>query len=241
MRVLKCAHCGEAWEDAAKGGLPRPLCPACAHSLKRCYGCKQIKAHVDFGKDRTTRDGVGARCRDCSAARHLRQRKDRPLKTKETRLKSRYRISLQSWEEMFEAQSGRCAICREAPAAGRFGLVVDHCHSTGLVRGLLCAPCNSGIGFLGDNADRALAAAVYLRDNLAIEPTKPVGPEACSHGEVDHCLECFREIRRSYMRAQRAVAEPCGQPIGADLCKRAAGHDGKHMGGRSFDYRVSGS
>lgn len=68
---------------------------------------------------------------------------------------------------MFEAQAHRCAICEthvEDIPHKSFGnpLVVDHCHETGSVRGLLCPTCNSGLGHFKDNPERLIAAARYL-------------------------------------------------------------------------------
>jgi len=59
---------------------------------------------------------------------------------------------------MFEAQEGRCAICRRELAEAR----IDHDHITGSVRGLLCQNCNAGIGMLQDDPDILRAAVVYL-------------------------------------------------------------------------------
>lgn len=63
---------------------------------------------------------------------------------------------------MGASQQWRCAICsRKAyPAGSR--LVVDHDHATGAVRALLCSPCNSALGLMGDKPDRLKAAARYL-------------------------------------------------------------------------------
>ena len=71
----------------------------------------------------------------------------------------RFTVSL-AWHALVVAQGGRCAICNDQ-LAGR--ICVDHDHSTGAVRGLLCSPCNTGIGHLRDNADIVESAAAYLR------------------------------------------------------------------------------
>ena len=59
--------------------------------------------------------------------------------------------------------SGRCAICRKS-----VDLVVDHCHDTGSVRGLLCHNCNTGLGLFGDSQEVLQKAIEYLRDWVEI-------------------------------------------------------------------------
>lgn len=65
-------------------------------------------------------------------------------------------------------QDNRCAVCQRvfdmsggprAPLSPTF----DHCHVTGMGRGILCRSCNTGLGFFGDDPDRLDAAAAYLR------------------------------------------------------------------------------
>jgi hypothetical protein len=68
-----------------------------------------------------------------------------------------YGIEFADYERMLDEQDGHCAICPSTE-----DLHVDHCHSTGVVRGLLCGPCNRGIGLLRDDTERLLAAARYL-------------------------------------------------------------------------------
>lgn len=50
----------------------------------------------------------------------------------------------QMFEAMYFEQDGKCAI----PSCPREAVSVDHCHTTGRVRGLLCQGCNVAIGFL---------------------------------------------------------------------------------------------
>jgi hypothetical protein len=78
-------------------------------------------------------------------------------------IKSRYGISQEEHDAMFAAQSGRCAIC-QIPAADavKGTLYIDHCHDTGVVRGLLCNGCNAGLGHFRDNEAVLLTAAWYL-------------------------------------------------------------------------------
>jgi hypothetical protein len=81
-------------------------------------------------------------------------------KMKARRLWRHYQITPRLYAEMREAQRGLCAICGIKPSKK---LVVDHDHSTGHIRGLLCAQCNTGLGLFKDNA-RALHGAIeYLR------------------------------------------------------------------------------
>jgi hypothetical protein len=66
---------------------------------------------------------------------------------------------------MLDKQGGLCAICGNTPAktnSRNQTLHVDHCHSTGVVRELLCQDCNRGLGCFKDNAEYLLAAAQYI-------------------------------------------------------------------------------
>jgi protein-arginine kinase activator protein McsA len=91
-----------------------------------------------------------------SEARH---RQDRV-----SRLIREYNITPEIFDSMSAAQGGGCAICRK-PNTRRAQLVVDHDHSTGKVRGLLCDNCNLALGYLKDNLDILLRAADYLRSH----------------------------------------------------------------------------
>lgn len=93
-------------------------------------------------------------------------RKRRPRNVRDSELKKQYGISLSEWEAMHLSQGGVCAVCKssESERSSRYSnLSVDHCHSTGRVRGLLCSSCNRGLGFFKDRPDLIDAAAAYLR------------------------------------------------------------------------------
>lgn len=89
------------------------------------------------------------------------------------RLQSLYGVDLDTYSTLLKFQGNVCFICRKAPA-GR-SLAVDHDHSTGEVRGILCHQCNSGVlGSLGDSVDALKRAIDYLENpparSILIDP-----------------------------------------------------------------------
>jgi hypothetical protein len=74
-----------------------------------------------------------------------------------------YGLTPDQFATMLADQGGRCAICRADTPGGKGGWHVDHNHDTNAVRGLLCHDCNLGVGQFGDDPDRLIAAAAYLR------------------------------------------------------------------------------
>ena len=75
--------------------------------------------------------------------------------------KSLYGITQDEYDAMYENQGGVCAICGGVNA-NRRTLGVDHNHTTGKIRGLLCHACNTGIGHLQDATELLCQAIVYL-------------------------------------------------------------------------------
>jgi hypothetical protein len=75
-------------------------------------------------------------------------------------LMTNYGITYHEYMEMWRKQLGHCAIC------GILGkrLHIDHSHTTGKIRGLLCTNCNRGIGYFQDNPEFLRNAASYLAD-----------------------------------------------------------------------------
>jgi len=88
------------------------------------------------------------------------------LSQSERYLKRTYGIGVSDYQAMLEAQNHCCKLCGgEGFTMAKhhtMKLVVDHCHSTGVVRGLLCHNCNRALGLLKDNTGTLRAAIAYL-------------------------------------------------------------------------------
>jgi hypothetical protein len=79
------------------------------------------------------------------------------------RVLMKYDLPEGGYDAMLKAQDGKCGICKSTEPRSRSDKFhIDHCHKTGKVRKLLCGPCNTGIGSLGDNPDLLRKAAVYI-------------------------------------------------------------------------------
>jgi len=80
-------------------------------------------------------------------------------------LEKQYGISLDDFNFKLEEQNFCCAICNRHQSEFKKNLNVDHCHTTGKIRGLLCGKCNKGLGQLFDNISNINNAIQYLKDN----------------------------------------------------------------------------
>lgn len=84
----------------------------------------------------------------------------------DARLNKVYGINLKQYEQMVIDHQDKCAICNEEGfelvKGQRLKLVIDHCHTTGAVRGLLCHNCSRALGLLQDNIENLESAIAYL-------------------------------------------------------------------------------
>jgi hypothetical protein len=140
---------------------------------KKCIKCRKIKNQTSFYRDNSRKDKLYPCCKQCENLRSSKRRKN-PLTKEETRyrwLKSKYKLSREAYFEIVNIQNSRCAICQDkienfSPSKKKGQkkyFVVDHDHRTGKNRGLLCKPCNSGIGHLRDSICILEKAIVYLK------------------------------------------------------------------------------
>ncbi len=83
------------------------------------------------------------------------------IRIKKSRLKTRYGMSIQDYDDMVKEQNGVCAICFNPPK--KFDLHVDHDHSNGKVRKLLCQKCNVALGLVNDDITVLNNMVDYIR------------------------------------------------------------------------------
>ena len=130
--------------------------------LKTCGVCKEKKSLEEF-YDKKNKGGSLGKDHCCKKCRNIKSKdhyQRNPKKYWEKQIGRNFNITPKEYEDMFEKQNYRCAICKEYKSSKR--LTVDHCHETGKVRGLLCDSCNLGIGMFGHNTAVLESAIRFL-------------------------------------------------------------------------------
>jgi hypothetical protein len=132
---------------------------------QKCRKCGEVKPYSEFYWE-ADKGRYRYRCKAC----HLVQSKRRWERTggrnqRVNSLKHKFGLTEEQYFELLAEQGGGCAICGRTPEELGKTLPVDHCHTNGHVRGILCSPCNTGIGMFGDNVVRLQAAIEYLKND----------------------------------------------------------------------------
>ncbi len=132
--------------------------------LFSCKECKELQPERAFStfkmKNKEYRRGT---CKYCTSKKDVLRvkewRAEESIKNACRRLKLEYELVF----AYYQSHNGQCEICGRKPNMNR--LVLDHNHTTGAFRGLLCSPCNRGIGMLGDSESNLRNAITYIRAN----------------------------------------------------------------------------
>ena len=138
---------------------------------KQCPTCGNTKPADEFGRRGPDRRLLRSSCRECErcAARDWARRNPAGVKKANARGSIRRTgLTEADFDRLMAEQGGACAICRRAPGPGK-RLHIDHSHGHGHTRGLLCSPCNVGLGGLGDSIANLEAAISYLRRYESVE------------------------------------------------------------------------
>jgi hypothetical protein len=143
--------------------------------IKQCPRCgDKDKSH--FHKNKRTRDGLQCYCNKCGAEIQRGEpignnkkkiklsKKERKILVRDRNFKAKYGITLDQYNELFDRQNGRCAICKISEIESkRKKLHLDHDHSSGRIRGILCSSCNAAIGHSYENINILKNAVIYLK------------------------------------------------------------------------------
>lgn len=152
--------------------------------MKQCSICKEKKELNEFSFQNKTLNKIMSACKECKSIiqkenrkklGEIQKEKDRilyqknkehrvnyareyrvkyPERTRATNLKRKYGITQNDYDKTLNIQNNKCAICeRDMNEYGKI-FCVDHNHTTGKVRGLLCDPCNYGLGFYEKHKDK---------------------------------------------------------------------------------------
>jgi len=154
--------------------------------MKKCNKCGVEKSFSEFQPNKKYKDGYKTWCKPCESEynekyhkQHADKRvtytkewhlnnpeakKQHKLNGRNTWLQQQYGIDLDTYNKMLFEQNGCCAICGLHHSEENKALAVDHCHTTGKVRGLLCINCNHMLGKAKDNVETLKAAIKYLKD-----------------------------------------------------------------------------
>ena len=131
-----------------------------------CGKCRKNLPIAEFNKDRARKTGYAWQCKACrkeyDQGYHAENREKHLESMRKTAYARRYKMTVEEYNALFEAQGYICAICGASKGWQNKRLAVDHNHASGEVRGLLCDRCNTVIGKMEDNPDLLRKAASYL-------------------------------------------------------------------------------
>ena len=137
----------------------------------KCKICKKIKSETLFYVCKTNKSGRQGECKKCWKRRVLKYHYEnvKPNKeiTQKRALAYKHGITVKQYDDMYSEQNGVCAICGKEETTKFKGITVqrlsvDHCHKTGIIRGLLCRKCNTAIAIFDDDIDIFASAISYL-------------------------------------------------------------------------------
>lgn len=148
---------------------PRALChPEKPHRARGlCDACYDRWLYAHSQKNRSTKIANNQKWRKANPQRA--RAADRNYK-----LRKKYGIGVEDFNQMYKAQGGKCAICGQ----GGISLHVDHNHQTKRIRALLCLACNGSLAFVEKNLrndEWVTLATRYLEKYDAKENTKATG------------------------------------------------------------------
>lgn len=169
--------------------------------VKKCPKCGVSKPIDDYYKSAYSSDGHGWECKSCASERGRQYRlktrvhskvcelcgaefevtngkvkfctvcREHPNRQRKYSLKHAYGVSWSQYQGLLNRAEGLCESCGAVPDGK--ALCVDHDHSSGAIRGLLCDACNLTLGASKEDVGRLEALIVYLRECQPETPDFP--------------------------------------------------------------------
>lgn len=161
------------WRTEKEHGQYSSSKPVDISETRTCGRCNVTKPMTDFPLDHPDHnsDEPGHRrkiCQSCITASRKPMTLEQKRKRKDRQLRTEYGVSLEQYYEMLKKQEGKCANAACAvDITGRGHNNLDHCHTSGQVRGLLCPNCNKALGMVGDDSTKLSGLIAYLEKTTA--------------------------------------------------------------------------
>ncbi|WP_395000252.1 endonuclease VII domain-containing protein [Acinetobacter sp.] len=124
--------------------------------MKLCKKCNLPKDEAEFHKNKANKTGLSSYCKPCAKIAGREWGQKFPEKKHAQHVKQTYGLTAEEYQKKCDEQNNVCAICASTDKRA-FRLSVDHCHSTGKVRGLLCNKCNLTLGWYEQIKEQAIA------------------------------------------------------------------------------------
>lgn len=167
----KCAGCAAGIPTPKTGPVPR-WCRECKVNgeawrasqrvaTRRCYKCQTALPNAD-------RKPGKAVCDDCRV-----DKRARAVDHEQRRRLRRYGITQHEYETLMTNQDGRCPGCGTTEP-GVKGWCIDHCHTTGRVRAIMCGTCNRVLGLVQESVTRLRALADFMEQQESIDVDKDI-------------------------------------------------------------------
>lgn len=140
-----------------------------------CVECRLLRKRASDARNRTSINEAAKLRKRIARAKNPRSERRKSVRTK---MLKAYGLTEHDYQSLYDKQEGHCAICQAFlvsrlddtrdvysgnHAPDNYTARVDHCHKTGIVRGLLCSRCNTGLGQFQDNEQFLQQAIGYLR------------------------------------------------------------------------------
>ena len=155
---LKTSKDGYAYKckSCILGHEPRQI-PTINKQCTKCGIIKEINSFKFKDAKKLYRHSACNNCKD----KERRKSPGKKLLRKKQHLRLNYKLDYTTYLQMIKTQNNKCKICNQEQQGK--SLAVDHCHTTGKVRGLLCANCNTAIGLLKEDITIFNKAIEFLK------------------------------------------------------------------------------